>query len=88
MLLCQFREIAELNDVDIIGVGLNTSACRERGKSTLRSVKEALDTTVLIPPQDLGPLWVQIEDSGDCCGFIVTTRNVANWQVARHGSLQ
>ena len=29
-----------------------------------------------------------MEDSGNCCGFIFTKRNVTNWRVARDGSLQ
>ena len=40
MFLCQFKEIAELNDVEIIGVTLSTSANRKRGKSKLSSIEE------------------------------------------------
>ena len=35
MLLCQFREITELNDVGIMGGDFDTSAYRERGKAEL-----------------------------------------------------
>ena len=54
MLLCQFREIAELSDVDIIGGDVNTSAHRERGKAKLRSIEEAWEETLRILPPDLG----------------------------------
>ena len=75
MLLCQFREIAELSDVDIIGGDVNTSAHRERGKAKLRPIGEAWEETLRILPPDLG--------------FNVgpTTRIVTNWRVARLGSL-
>ena len=78
MLLCQFRETAELNDADISGSDNNSSAYRERGKANLSSIEEAWETTLLIPPPDLLPMRGQIEDSGDCSGFILSTRNVAH----------
>ena len=65
----------------------NTSAYRERGKAKLGSTEEAWKETLPIPPPDLVPMWEQIEDSGECCGYTLT-KNVANWRVAKHGSLQ
>ena len=61
---------------------------RARGQPKLRSTEEAWRTTLLIPPPDLVPKWGQIEDSGDCCGFTVTTRNVTHWCVVMHEGLQ
>ena len=59
MLLCQTREIAESNDVDIIGGDFNTFACRERGTAKLSSIEEAWGETLLISPPDLVPMWDQ-----------------------------
>ena len=36
------------------------------------------------PGYNVGPH----EGLGDCCGFILTHRNVTNWRVAKHGSPQ
>ena len=85
--LCQFREITEVSDVGIIGGYLSTSSFSERGKAKLSSIKEAWEQTLLILSY-LVPMWDQIEDAGDCCGLIVTTRNFTNRLVVRHGSLQ
>ena len=52
MLLGQFREVAELNDVDTIGRDFDTSANRERGKSNQSSIEEAWGTTFLVLPPD------------------------------------
>ena len=41
-----------------------SSAFRERGKAGVSSM-----TLVILPP-DLVPMWGQMEESGDCCGFI------------------
>ena len=41
MILGQFREVAELNDVDTIGREFDTSAYRECGKSKWSSIEEA-----------------------------------------------
>ena len=60
------------------------SAYRARGKPKPSSSEETWRTTLLIPPPDLVPKWGQIEDSGDCCGFTVTTRNVTHWRVVVH----
>ena len=57
ILLGQFRETAEVNDVDTIGGDLNMSAHRERGTSRPSSIEEAWETTHLIPPRDLVPMW-------------------------------
>ena len=51
---------------------VNTSAYRERGKAKLSSIEEVWEEMLLIPPPDLVPLWDQMQDSGDCCGFMVT----------------
>ena len=88
MLVGQFREMAVLNDGDITGGVFNTSAYRERGKAKLSSFKEAWEKMLLMPPPDLVPMWDQIEDSGDLCGFMVTTKNLTNWRIASHGSLR
>ena len=56
MLLGQFREVAELNDVDTIGRDFGNSAYRERGKSNQSSIEEAWGTTFLILPPDLAPM--------------------------------
>ena len=45
------------------------SAFRERDKS----YDEKWETTRLVPPFDFVPMWGSMDDSGDCCGFIVTT---------------
>ena len=45
-----------------------------------------MEETLLIPPPDVVPMWGQMEDSGDCCGFIQTNKNVTNLRGARHGS--
>ena len=68
--------------------GFNTSAYRERGKSKMSSIEETLEETLLILPPDVVPMWGQMEDTVDCRGFVLRTRNVPNWPVARHGSLQ
>ena len=65
----QFREIAALNDVDVVEGDFDTSAHREREKAKLSSVEEGRKTTLLSLPPDLVPMWGQNEDSGDCCGF-------------------
>ena len=52
MLLGQFKEVAELNDVDTIGRDFDTSAYRERGKSNQSSIEEVWGTTFLILPPD------------------------------------
>ena len=88
-LLSQLRENTERNDADtIVGGDFNTSTYRERGKAKVSSIKDAWEETLLTPPPDFVPMWGQIEDSGDCCGFIPTIKNVANCRVAKHGSLQ
>ena len=46
-LLGQFREVAELNDEDIVGCDFNTSAHRERGKVKLTSSAEAREEVLL-----------------------------------------
>ena len=56
MLWSQFTEVAELNDVDIIGGDFSTSAHRERGKEKLRSIEELREETLLIAPPDLVPM--------------------------------
>ena len=72
----------------IIGGDLNTSAPCECGKAKVSSIEEAWEETLLIPPPDLVPMWSQMKDSGGCCGFRRTKKNVTNWRVAKHGSLQ
>ena len=52
----QFGEIPELNDADIIGGDLNTSAFRESGQAKLSSIEEAWKETLLIPPPNPFPL--------------------------------
>ena len=54
----------------------------------MSSIEETLEETLLIPPPDVVPMWGQMEDTVDCRGFVLRTRNVPNWPVARHGSLQ
>ena len=49
------------------------------------SIEGAREEMLLIPPPDVVPMWGQMED---CCGCIQTQKNVTNWRVARHGSLQ
>ena len=44
--------------------------------------------TLLLPPLGLAPMWAQMEDSTECCGFIRTMKSVTNWRVVKHGSLQ
>ena len=53
--LGQFRQIAEVNDVDIIRGDFNTSAHRERGKSKLSSIEDVWSTTLLPFPPELVP---------------------------------
>ena len=33
-------------------------------------------------------MWAQMEESGDCCGFIVPEWSEQSWRVVRHGSSQ
>ena len=40
------------------------------------------EDTLLIPPPDLVPMWGQMAESGDCCGFIVPKRTEQSWRVA------
>ena len=54
----------------------------------MSSIEETWEETLVIRPLDVIPMWSQMEDSGDCSGFILTTRNVSNCRVARDGSLQ
>ena len=54
----------------------------------MSSIEEAWAETLLIPPPDVVAMWGQMEDSGDCFGFKLRKRNVTNWRVVRHGSLQ
>ena len=83
-----FRAHLTETDADIIGCDFNTSAFRQRGKGKLRSIEKAWRETLLIPRLDLFPMLGHMKDSGDCCGFIRTQRNVTNWRVTRHGSPQ
>ena len=53
-----------------------TAAHREGGKPKPSSIEEAWETTLLIPQLELYPMWGQMEDSGGCCGVIVTTRTL------------
>ena len=84
-LLGQLRNVAEKNGADIIAGDFNTSACCERGKAKVSSIVEAWEETLLIPPPDFVPVWGQMEDSGDCCGFKTKKNHVPNWRVAGHG---
>ena len=86
--LGQLRTATERQNADIIARDLNTSAYRERGKareSCRRSVGKDPCGSL---PFFLVPMWSQMEDSGDRCGFISATRSVPTWRVAVHGSLQ
>ena len=74
--------------MDLLGGDCNTSANRECGKAKLSSIEGAWEEMLLLPPPILVPMWSQMEDSGDCHGYILTKKNVANWRVAKRGSLQ
>ena len=45
------------------------------------------EKTLLILPPDV-PMWGQMEESGDCCGFIQKKSGELKWRVARHGRFQ
>ena len=79
----QLRRVIEKNVADIIAGDFNTATYRERGKAKVSSIEETWEETLLIPPLDLVPMWGQMNDSGDCCGFISTRNNVPNWRFAR-----
>ena len=87
ILLCQFREIAQLHDVDIIGGDFRPSAHRERAKAKLSSIEEAREETLRIPPPDLAPRLGQFGDSKRLA-WIHRKKNRHNWRAVRHGSLQ
>ena len=79
--------LGQLRTVIIAG-DVNTSAYREHGKAKVSSIEETWEETLLIFPPDVVPMWGQMDDSGDCCGFISTTRNGPNWRFARNGNPQ
>ena len=58
-------------------------ANREHGKT-----KMTWQESLLIPLPDVVPMRGQMEDSGHCCGFIITKKSVTNWRVAEHGIFQ
>ena len=33
-------------------------------------------------------MWEEIEDSGGCCGFVTTVKDVEGWKIYRHGCLR
>ena len=45
------------------------------------------EKTLLILPPDV-PMWGQMEESGDCCGFIQKKSGELKWRVARHAKFQ
>ena len=61
--LCQFRETAQLHDVDTIGGDFRPSAHRERAKAKLSLIEEVREETLRIPPPDFAPRWGQSGDS-------------------------
>ena len=73
-------------DADIIAGDFNSSACRDRGKAGVSSIEETWETTLLILPPDVVPMWCQLKESGDCCGFTTTKKSEPSWRVARNGS--
>ena len=83
-LLDHLRKVAEKNLADIIAGDSNTAAYRERGKAKVSSTEDVWEETLLIRPQDVG----QMEESGDCCGYMLTRSGEPSWRVARHGSFQ
>ena len=65
-----------------------SSAFRERGKAGVSSIEVTWEKTLVILPPDLVPMWGQMEESGDCCGFIQKKSGELKWRVARHGRFQ
>ena len=51
-------------------------------------IEETREKTLLIPPPDVVPMWCQLKESGDYCGFMITKKSEPSWRVANHGSFQ
>ena len=84
----QVRKVAEENCADIIAGDFNSSAYRERGKAGVSLIKGTWEETMLLPPSGAVPMWCQMKETEDCCGFIITKKNEPSWRVAEHGSVQ
>ena len=69
--LGQLRKVAGKNHADVLAGDFHSSAFRDSGKFGVSSIEETWEETLLIPPLDLVPMPSQMEESGDCCGFIV-----------------
>ena len=61
---------------DIIAGDFNSAAYRELGKAPAISIETTRADSLLVPLPDLVPIWTQLKDSGDCCGFIITKERV------------
>ena len=84
----QLRKVAVENDADIFAGDFNSSAYPDRGKARVSLIEETWEKTLLIPPPDVVPMWCQMKESGDCCGFTMTKKSEPRLRVARHGSFQ
>ena len=84
----QRRKVAEKNLADIIAGDCNTAVRRERGEANASFIEDAWEETLLFPSPDVVPMWGKMDNTVDCRGFVIRTRSVPNWPVARHGSLQ
>ena len=87
-LLSQLWKVVEENDADIIAGDSNSSAYRERGREDRSSIDEAWSETLVVPPPGKVPTWGHMQESDDCCGFVLTKNSQSSWRVAYHGSYE
>ena len=87
-LMGQLRKVAEENCADIMAGDFNSSAYRERGKAGVSFIEETWEETLLLPPPGVVPMWGQMKESGDCCGFIIMKKSEPSWRVAKRGCFQ
>ena len=78
-LLCELKGLADKHEADLITGDFKMAAYRGHGKPS--SIEEAWgrgqgrwETRLLALPEVV-PKWGQIQETGDCCGFIRTTKN-------------
>ena len=84
--LGQLWEVAGLHDVDIIGGGLQHFAQPRTWKGEVELNRRGMGRGAADSCVRCGSN-VELEDSGGCCGSMLTKRSVIHWRVARHGYL-
>ena len=67
-----------------------TSIQRPSGNAERRvsKIEEAWAEALLRSPSGDVPMWGQMEETDDCCGFVTAKQEVPSLRVAWHGSYQ